>query len=86
MDITHKIQVINVGLEFFRDELERQEIPVVHLDWHPPAQGNSAVLQLKSLEAFAKAADGQATKIIIPSEIQGLAGMVKAVTEVAKEG
>ena len=36
--------------------------------------------------AFAKAADGQATKIIIPSEIQGLAGMVKAVTEVAKEG
>ncbi|OUN02313.1 hypothetical protein B5G43_16370 [Flavonifractor sp. An92] len=46
MDITHKIQVINVGLEFFRDELERQEIPVVHLDWHPPAQGNSAVLQL----------------------------------------
>ena len=37
------------------------------------------------LEAFAKAADGQATKIIIPSDIQGLAGMVKAVTEVAKE-
>ena len=50
------------------------------------ANADSAVLQLKSLEAFAKAADGQATKIIIPSEIQGLAGMVKAVTEVAKEG
>ena len=49
------------------------------------ANADSAVLQLKSLEAFAKAADGQATKIIIPSEIQGLAGMVKAVTEVAKE-
>ena len=49
------------------------------------AGADSAVLQLKSLEAFAKAADGQATKIIIPSEIQGLAGMVKAVTEVAKE-
>ena len=49
------------------------------------AGADQAVLQLKSLEAFAKAADGQATKIIIPSEIQGLAGMVKAITEVAKE-
>ncbi len=46
---------------------------------------DQAVLQIKSLEAFAKAADGKATKIIIPSDIQGLAGMVKAVTEVAKE-
>lgn len=41
------------------------------------------VIQLKSLEAFAKAADGQATKIIIPSEIQGLAGLAKSLTEVA---
>jgi regulator of protease activity HflC (stomatin/prohibitin superfamily) len=41
------------------------------------------VLKLKSLEAFAAAADGKATKIIIPSEIQGLAGLAKAVTEVA---
>ncbi len=49
------------------------------------AGADDAVIQLKSLEAFAKAADGKATKIIIPSEIQGLAGMVKAVTEVAKE-
>ena len=40
-------------------------------------------LQLKSLEAFAKAADGKATKIIIPSEIQGVAGLVKSITEVA---
>lgn len=46
MNITENIQVINVGLEFFRDELARQEIPVVHLDWHPPAQGNRAVLEL----------------------------------------
>ncbi len=42
----------------------------------------AAVIQLKSLEAFAKAADGQATKIIIPSEIQGMAGLVKSLTEV----
>ncbi len=39
------------------------------------------IIQLKSLEAFAKAADGKATKIIIPSEIQGLAGNVTAVRE-----
>lgn len=39
------------------------------------ANPNEAVIQLKSLEAFEKAADGQATKIIIPSEIQGLAGL-----------
>ena len=38
------------------------------------AGADEAVLRLKSLEAFAKAADGQATKIIIPSEIQGIAG------------
>ena len=37
------------------------------------------VLQLKSIEAFAKAADGKATKIIIPSEIQGIAGLAKSV-------
>ena len=49
------------------------------------AGADNAVIQLKSLEAFAKAADGKATKIIIPSEIQGLAGLVKSVAEVAKE-
>ncbi len=46
---------------------------------------DNAVLQLKSLEAFAKAADGKATKIIIPSEIQGIAGLSKSIVEVAKE-
>ena len=50
------------------------------------ANPNAGVLQLKSLEAFAKAADGKATKIIIPSEIQGIAGLAKSVVEVgAKE-
>lgn len=47
------------------------------------AGADSAVLQLKSLEAFAAAANGRATKIIIPSEIQGIAGLVKSLTEVA---
>ena len=49
------------------------------------AGADDAVLQLKSLEAFAKAADGKATKIIIPSEIQGIAGLVKSITEVATD-
>jgi regulator of protease activity HflC (stomatin/prohibitin superfamily) len=49
------------------------------------AGADEAVLTLKSLEAFAKAADGQATKIIIPSEIQGIAGLSKSIVEVAKE-
>lgn len=48
------------------------------------AAPDDGVIQIKSLEAFAKAADGQATKIIIPSDIQGIAGAVKALTEVAK--
>ena len=43
-----------------------------------------AVIALKSLEAFEKAADGKATKIIIPSEIQGIAGLAKSITEVAQ--
>jgi len=46
------------------------------------AGADQAVLQLKSLEAFAAAADGKATKIIIPSEIQGIAGLVKGLAEV----
>ena len=44
-----------------------------------------AVLTIKSLEAFAKAADGKATKIIIPSEIQGVAGLVSALKETVTE-
>lgn len=48
------------------------------------AGADEAVLRIKSLEAFAKAADGQATKIIIPSEIQGMAGLAKSVVEAIK--
>ena len=47
------------------------------------AGADEAVLRIKSLEAFAKAADGKATKIIIPSEIQSMAGLVTSVTELA---
>ena len=48
------------------------------------AGADDVVLTLKSLEAFAKAADGKATKIIIPSEIQGIAGLTKTIAEVAR--
>ena len=49
------------------------------------AGADEAVLRLKSLETFAAAADGKATKIIIPSEIQGIAGLAKSVVEIAGE-
>ena len=48
------------------------------------AAPSDAVLKLKSLEAFAAAAEGQATKIIIPSEIQGIAGLAEGVISSVK--
>ena len=49
------------------------------------AGADQAVLTLKSLEAFTKAADGKATKIIIPSELQGLAGLAVSLKEMVAE-
>ena len=49
------------------------------------AAPNSQVLALKGLEAFQKAADGQATKIIIPSELQSLAGLAASAKEIFKD-
>lgn len=49
------------------------------------AAPDAAVIQLKSLEAFMRAADGKATKIIIPSEIQSVAGLAKSIVEVGTE-
>ena len=48
------------------------------------ASPTDAVIRIKALEAFASAADGQATKIIIPSEIQGLAGLASGIVEAMK--
>ena len=53
-----------------------------YLNEAAPSQG---VITLKSLEAFEKVADGQATKIIIPSELQSVAGLAKSVVECAKD-
>lgn len=49
------------------------------------AAADDAVIKLRSLEAFEKAADGQATKIIIPSEIQGMAGLATGIAEALKK-
>ncbi|MCM1125391.1 MAG: SPFH/Band 7/PHB domain protein [Lachnospiraceae bacterium] len=49
------------------------------------AGADESVLRIKSLEAFEKAADGKATKIIIPSEIQGLAGLAASVKELMSD-
>jgi len=47
------------------------------------ANATKEVLTIKSLEAFEKAADGQATKIIIPSEIQSLGSLAASLKEIA---
>lgn len=49
------------------------------------ARPSDGYVKIKALEAFEKAADGQATKIIIPSEIQGLAGLAEGIVSAVKE-
>ena len=65
--------------------LQIQKANAAGVQYLNEAAPEEAVIKLKSLEAFAKAADGKATKIIIPSEIQGVAGLVKGLTEVATD-
>jgi regulator of protease activity HflC (stomatin/prohibitin superfamily) len=48
-------------------------------------KADEALIKIKSLEALQKVADGQATKIIIPSDIQNLAGLVTSITELVKK-
>lgn len=49
------------------------------------AKADAAVIKLRSLEALEKAADGQSTKIIIPSDLQNLSGLVTTAAELAKK-
>ncbi len=49
------------------------------------ASPSDAVLAIKGMEAFAKAADGKATKIIVPSELQGLAGLATSIKEIVTD-
>ena len=65
--------------------LKVQEATAAGLKMLNEASPTEAVLTLRSLESFEKAADGKATKIIIPSNIQGIAGLAGAVAETLKE-
>ena len=65
--------------------LKVQEATAKGLEMLNEAKPTEAVLTLKSLEAFATAADGKATKIIIPSKIQGIAGLAEGIVESVKE-
>ena len=64
---------------------EVQEAKATGMKMLKDAGMDDKVLKLRSLEAFEAAANGQATKIIIPSDIQNLAGIVSAVSEIAKK-
>ena len=62
-----------------------QEATAAGLKMLNEVKPDKEVLTLKSLEAWAKVADGQATKIIIPSELQGLAGLATVLTEASNK-
>ena len=62
-----------------------QSVTAEDLKMIKEAGADEVVLTLKSLEAFAKAADGKATKIIIPSDIQGIAGLTASLINVVKD-
>ncbi len=65
--------------------LEVQQAKAQGLKMLREASVDEAVLRLRGLEAFEKASDGKATKIIIPTELQSLAGLVTGLTEIAKK-
>ena len=65
--------------------LKVQQATADGLRYIKEVRADDAVLKLKSLEAFEKAADGKATKIIIPSEIQNMAGVLASAKELLTE-
>ena len=65
--------------------IEVQKAKAQGLKMIKEAQIDEAVIKLRSLEAFEKAADGQATKIIIPSDLQGMAGLATSAVEIMKK-
>ena len=64
---------------------EVQEAKAAGLKMLKEAGMDEKVIKLRSLEAFEAAANGQATKIIIPSEIQNMAGLVESISQFAKK-
>ena len=65
--------------------LKIQEAEAKAIELINASNPGDAYIKIKSLEAFSKAADGQATKIIVPSEIQGLAGLASGIVETVKK-
>jgi regulator of protease activity HflC (stomatin/prohibitin superfamily) len=65
--------------------LKLQQATAKGLSMLKAAQVDNAVIQLKSLEALAKVADGQSTKLIIPSNIQDMAGLVASLKEIGTD-
>ena len=65
--------------------LKCRQLPQTVLEQSEKPEQTEAVIKLKSLEALEKVADGKATKIIIPSEIQNLAGLVTSIKEIAAQ-
>ena len=65
--------------------IEVQKAKAQGLKMIKEAQIDEAVIKLRSLEAFEKAADGKATKIIIPSDLQGMAGLATSAVEIMKK-
>ncbi len=65
--------------------LKIQEATAAGIEMINKVNPSKEFISIKALESFEKAADGQATKIIIPSEIQGLAGLATSLTELVKK-
>jgi regulator of protease activity HflC (stomatin/prohibitin superfamily) len=65
--------------------LKVQQAPAVGLKRLKDAGADRAVLTLKSFEALAKVADGKATKLIIPSDLQALGGLAGTIKEIIKD-
>jgi regulator of protease activity HflC (stomatin/prohibitin superfamily) len=65
--------------------IEVQKARAQGLQMIKDVKADDALIKLRSLEAFEKAADGQATKIIIPSDLQSFAGIVTSIAEIAKK-
>ena len=56
-----QLQVVNIGLEMFAETLRRHHVPLVHLDWRPPAQGDAHLLDLlRRLQGPLKTSEDQA--------------------------
>ncbi|MFI3329706.1 MAG: SPFH domain-containing protein [bacterium] len=80
----HKQELISIAEGNAESVRINKEAEALGIKLIKDAKADKAVLTLKSLETFAQVSNGQATKIIIPSEIQNLGGLITSITEVGK--